>query len=325
MQNYLKEIGGYIELELYRNSGQQYRSLTNSKIAINSGRNGIRYIIRAYNIKKIYVPYYTCPVVWDAIKQEQVELSFYKINQDFLPDTDFESDSYILYTNYFGICSNQIRLLSKKYKHLIVDNAQAFYMPPVGIGSAYSPRKFFGVSDGGFVWCQKKLDEDFIQDVSYDRFSHLLKRIDCGANFGYDDFWKNDNSLIGADIKRMSNLTKTILETIDYDYAKRRRLENFYYLQNNLKSLNVCNVTINDVDVPMYYPFLIKNDLLRERFLENKIYIPSCWRGMEKKCPENSYELYLKKYLLPLIIDQRYNLNDMERIVTIIKDTLKKS
>lgn len=319
-----KEIGGYIELELPKIDGGGYRSIVNSKIAINSARNGIRYIIKAYNIKKLYVPYYTCPVVWEAIEQENVELLFYCISDRLIPDCEFESDSYILYTNYFGVCAEQIKQLSKKYKNLIVDNAQGFYMPPYGIGSAYSPRKFFGVSDGGYVYCQKKLNEEFKKDVSYDRFSHLLKRIDGGSNFGYEDFWKNDNSLIGADIMQMSNLTERILQSIDYDEVKKIRLDNFHFLHEHLKTKNKFNIEITEDDVPMYYPFLCENDTLRDKFLDNNIYIPGCWRGMEERCSSDSYELYLKKYMFPLIIDQRYDKNDMKRMLDIINSELEK-
>ena len=206
----------------------------------------------------------------------------------------------------------------------MVDNAQGFYMPPYGIGSAYSPRKFFGVSDGGYVYCQKKLNEEFKKDVSYDRFSHLLKRIDGGSNFGYEDFWKNDNSLIGADIMQMSNLTERILQSIDYDEVKKNRLDNFHFLHEHLKTKNKFNIEITEDDVPMYYPFLCENDTLRDKFLDNNIYIPGCWRGMEERCSSDSYELYLKKYMFPLIIDQRYDKNDMKRMLDIINSELEK-
>ena len=69
----------------------------------------------------------------------------------------------------------------------------------------------------------------------------------------------------------------------------------------------------------MYYPFLFENNELREKFVENKIYIPSCWRKIEEKCHSDSYELYLQKYMFPLIIDQRYDFDDMNRIIKLIK------
>lgn len=310
----IKEIGGYIELDL----GNKENYFHKHAIYINSGRNGIKYAIRAYNIKQLWVPYYTCPVVWQAIKEEQCECKFYSIGDDLQPILNCSENEYVLYTNYFGVCSEKIRQLSIKYKNLIIDNAQAFYMKPYGIASAYSPRKFFGCSDGGIVYCNKKIDKDFERDYSWNRFSHLLKRLDVDSNFGYDDFNKNDDSLIGEDIKRMSNLTNKILANIDYEYCKMKRLKNYKYLQSELDRFNSLKTKITD-DVPMYYPLLIENNDLRQKLVDEKIYIPKCWRNMEKNCKDKSYELYLQKYMHPLIIDQRYDIHDMDRIVKIIK------
>lgn len=312
----MKEIGGYIELEIPEGS-----SFHENAIAINSGRNGIKYAIRAYKIQKLHVPYYTCPVVWQAIKEEGCDIEFYKINDKLLPDKDFDINDYVLYTNYFGVCSENIKKLEKKYKNLIIDNAQSFYMQPKGIASVYSPRKFFGVSDGGYVYCKKQLNNSFKQDFSYNRFSHLLKRLEAGSDFGYKDFQKNDDSLIGEDIKYMSNLTSKLLNSINYELAKQKRLENFKYLETNLKDINLYKFQITD-DVPMYYPFLLENDKLRMKFIENKIYIAMCWKNLDNIVPQNSKELYLQKYLFPLIIDQRYGKAEMDRIIDIIKRNL---
>ena len=54
-----KEIGGFIELEL-----KQGKHFHKSAILLNSARSALRYVIRAYNIREIHTPYYTCPVVW---------------------------------------------------------------------------------------------------------------------------------------------------------------------------------------------------------------------------------------------------------------------
>ena len=317
MVNKEKEIGGYIEVDF----GKKSNLLHSDGIFINSGRNGIRYAIRAYNIKELWVPYYTCPVVWDAIKDEECECKFYSINKDLIPDINCNENDYILYTNYFGVCSEKIKSLSKKYKNLIVDNAQGFYMEPYGIASVYSPRKFFGVSDGGIVYCNKQLEEKFEKDQSWSRFSHLLKRVDVDSNFGYSDFNKNEETLDHADIKTISNLTKVILQNIDYESARKKRLENYNFLKSNLEKYNLYNSNITD-DVPMYYPLLIENEKLRSKFIENKIYIPQCWREMEKQCKTDSFELYLKKYMHPLLIDQRYDIEDMKRIISVVVNNI---
>lgn len=312
----LKEIGGFLELELEYKG--QYHS---NAIALNSCRNAIRYVIKAYKIKKLNVPYYTCPVVWQAIAKEHCEIIPYGIDKNFLPQKDFKQNDYVLYTNYFGILSSNVKLLAQEYNNLITDNAMAFFMPNYGIASTYSPRKFFGVPDGGFLISNKLCSKKFPKDKSFNRFSHLLKRIDKGANFAYKDFNKNDASLVNAPIKSMSPLTYKICGNIDYERAKQKRLENFHYLAESLSDLNKLNINITDEDVPMYYPFLFEDDGLRQSFLQNNIYIASCWRNLETICEKSSYEIYLQKYLFPLIIDQRYDKQDLNRIIKIIRGT----
>ena len=114
-------------------------------------------------------------------------------------------ENYILYTNYFGICTKNAKKLAKKYKNLILDNAQSFFTEPIGLASFNSARKFFGVPDGAYLFCNKKIGEELQINKSYERFSHLLKRLDINAQFGYEDFCKNENVRIGIIERRVYN------------------------------------------------------------------------------------------------------------------------
>ena len=75
-----------------------------NKIELNTARNCLRYIIRAFKIKEIYMPYYHCPSLRSAVFKENCKISFYHLNKDFYPSSELPSDAFILYTNYFGIC-----------------------------------------------------------------------------------------------------------------------------------------------------------------------------------------------------------------------------
>ena len=308
--NSYKEIGGYFELEL----DNHYNNIPNGVITLNTARNALRYVIRAYKIKEIYVPYYTCPVVWETIEKESCKINYYHIDNNFMPTEDLPNDAYILYTNYFGICAKNVKELVKKYKNLIVDNAQAFYMPKCGVASFNSVRKFFGVSDGALLQSDKILKVDFEQDTSYQRFMYLLKRVDKDAQFGYQDFQQNEASFTDEPIKNMSNLTKTMLNSIDTEKAKKIRLNNFEYLHNNLSNSNELKFNLDEDDVPMVYPYLIKKDSLRSKLIDNKIYVAQYWSTL----PDRYFESYMQKYFLPLPIDQRYNVDNMNRIIEVI-------
>lgn len=316
----MKDIGGYIELEL-----QNGECLHKKAIALNSGRNCIRYIIRAYGIKELYAPIYECPLVWDAIEAEGCKIKFYHIDKNLMPDCEFAEDDYILYSNYYGVCSENVKILSKKYRNLIVDNAQSFFMKPTGFATVYSPRKFFGVTDGGYAYCNKQLDENIEQDHdSYKRFSHLLKRIEFDSNEGYPDFKQNEHSLDNQKIMKMSKLTSRLLSSGGggYDSIIKSRTENFNFLNRILGNYNLFKCEVKD-EVPMFYPFLCENTELRKYLHDNHIYVSTFWEGIEEKCSIDSYEIYLKKYMYPLIIDQRYDIEDMKRQANLIKDFIE--
>ena len=303
-------IGGYFSLELRQ--GEHYHK---EALCLNSARNCLEYILRARNYTKIYLPYYTCEVILEPIKKLNLEFEFYNINKLLEPIMDYplNNKEAFLYTNYFGLKQDCVKRLAKLYKkQLIVDNAQAFYAKPLeGIDTFYSPRKFFGVADGGYLYIDKKLDIELEQDYSYERMSHLLKRIDVSAEFGYNDFKRNDDSLINQPIKLMSSLTNKILSSIDYNSVKEKRIENYLYLESKLKDKNLIQLPLKNIDVPMVYPYLTNDIALKQKLIANKIFVATYWPNVFEWTKENDFEYNLAKLLLPLPIDQR---NEKERI-----------
>ncbi|MCB0381623.1 MAG: hypothetical protein KDD24_10225, partial [Flavobacteriales bacterium] len=155
----MNSIGGYFELEI-----NDIGSLFHDKaLALNSGRNCLEYILENSNYNHIYIPYFTCDVILEPIIKLGITYTFYSINKSFLPLIEtIKNNEALLYTNYFGLMSSNIDLLSEKYKNIIVDNSQAFYdRRKNDIPTFYSPRKFFGVSDGGFVYHNKTNKKDY--------------------------------------------------------------------------------------------------------------------------------------------------------------------
>lgn len=311
-----RSIGGYFELEL-----PQGRSYHSEAVALNSARNCIRYLIRIYEIDRLYVPAYTCPVVWQAAKAEGTALVFYNIDANLYPTSDFPPDAFLLYTNYFGLCSGNVRTLEQRYPNLLVDNSQSFYSRRMGLSSFCSPRKFFGVPDGGYLYTDKLLAERLDLDCSMGRVSHLLLRHELGARAGYADFQKNDASLEDAPIRQMSRLTQRLLSGIDYEIAAKRRKENFAVLQECLGPVNGLSIldVADTVDVPMAYPFLASQNGLRDKLAEADIFVPCYWKGQRDPIWGARFE----RNLLPLPIDHRYHQEDMQKIADTLCRILK--
>jgi len=307
--SFCRDIGGYFGLEL-----PPLKNYTKEAVLLNSARSCLRYVIKAFDIKEIYLPYYTCPVVWQTVQKEKCKIKFYHIDKNFYPLTEFPQKAFVLYTNYFGVCARNVKKLAAKYQNLIIDNAHAFYMPKYGIASFNSIRKFFGVPDGACLYSDKILENEFEKATSYQRFSHLLKRIDVNAEFGYSDFCLNDEALCDEDIKYMSNLTNAIFNSCDIEFAKVKRLENFNFLDSALSKTNELDLKLESDDVPMVYPYLIEDKNLKQKLIKNKIYIATYWSPM----PEEYQEGLFQKYLIPLPIDQRYDKDDLGRVLEVI-------
>ena len=61
--------------------------------------------------------------------------------------------------------------------------------------------------------------------------------------------------------------------------------------------------------------------MIRKEFLKNKIYCPQPWRDLEDLMGSQPCltEREFYKNLLPLIIDQRYNQKDLQKMLNIIQ------
>ena len=308
-------IGGYFDLELRR--GKHFHE---NALRLNTARNCFEYVLRARKYSKVYMPYYTCEVMFQPLEKLSVQYECYHIDFNFelteLPI--LKSDEAILYTNYFALKQKYIQQLVRHYgNRLIIDNAQAFYAKPVeGIDTFYSARKFFGVPDGAYLYTECILDEDFEQDISIDRMLHLLKRIEFSAEAGYQDFRMADNSLDNQPIRWMSKLTEALLCNIDYVTVAERRIRNFKFIHEFLKNKNsISDLWLGDNDVPLCYPYRTENKYTRGVLLKNKIYTPIYWQNVidDYNCLNN--EALVSKEIIPIPVDQRYTEINLENIL----------
>jgi len=311
-------IGGYFELEIPVR--EEYH---NNALRLNTGRNAFEYVLRAKKYKKVYLPFYTCDAMLEPINKLGIDYEFYHIDQSFRPVFDFSSirqEDVFVYNNYFGICDEQTREIAAQCKNLIIDNSQAFYSKPIkGVDTFYSPRKFFGLPDGAYLYTDTLLDDGFETDISYQRFEHLLGRIDIGTEEFYGTFKSNDDSLMNQPIKKMSKLTQRLLSSIDYNSVAESRKQNFEYLNSKLSSTNLLSLNLSSNSVPLVYPYFFDSGAeLKKKLIENKIFVATYWQNVLEWTSENDFEYKLAKCLLPLPVDQRYESNNLKEIELLV-------
>jgi hypothetical protein len=310
-------IGGYFGLEL--GHGNEFHI---DAIRLNTGRNALEYILLNKNYQRIFIPYYTCDVLLQPIERMGIKFEYYHIDDCFEPVFNYEhlkESDVFLYTNYFGLKTSFVDFLIEKKINIIIDSAQAFYArPKSGIDTFYSARKFFGVPDGAYLYT-KQSQVELEQDHSYERFSHLLKRVDISAELGYSDFVFNENLLDNISVKKMSNLTHRILDSIDYEACASTRIANYKFINNAIGDINILKIKLSGNDVPMAYPFLTDNFNLRDELISNKIYVPLYWQNVKKLVSAGQWEHNLAKNLIPIPIDQRLSIKELNRIIKLAK------
>lgn len=310
----MKEYGGYIEFENY--SGPLFHD---EAIALNCGRNALAYIIEAKNIKKLYIPYFICSSAVDVCKKNGVNIQFYNINEKFEPVfcKKLSDEEYIYVVNYYGQLDNEYILrLKEKWERIIVDNSQSFYNKPLdSIDTLYTCRKFFGVSDGAYLYTNKKIKRKLPIDQSYDRMKYLMGRYERTANEFYMNYVSNNKMFNSEPIKCMSKLTKNILRSLDYDNIAKKRQNNFNVYNKKLQSIN--KLKLKSVYGAFMYPLLIKQGkLIRQKLQEMNIYIPTLWPDVLERCSEETLEYIYAENILPLPVDQRYDIEDIEYIIS---------
>lgn len=318
-----KAIGGYFNLELDSRGAFPH----DEGILLNTGRNAIEYILRSLgNVTHVYVPYYTCIVVIEPLQKLGIDFSYYHIdkNLEIAEPISVAEGEYIIYTNYFGLKDKYVRELIESgiYKdRLIVDNAMAYYAPAwKDVPTAYCPRKFVGIPDGGIAYINNGIDVQEV-DVSYDRVSHLIKRYDLDAEGGYQDFHVNEDGLMGQPIKRMSQFTQALMKSIDYEHVKSLRKRNFAILHKALAGSNaLCLPEPDTYECPLIYPYLCNDEGLKKYLISKRIYVATYWPNTYDWCKPEDWERHLADCCLALPIDQRYDEADMQRIIDLIEN-----
>lgn len=316
-------IGGYFQLELPASKGFLYPQA----LKYQSARAAFYALLLYIEPKRIWVPYYICDSMLAPLYKSNIEVRFYSLNRDFsikdkiiLGENDF-----LLYVNYFSVCGKvQDDILSKFNKQQVIfDHSQAFFARPKNcLATIYSPRKFFGVPDGGLLVTSLAMAEPEEVDVaSIIRASHLLKRLAGDAEDGYLDFQDNENSLNDFKPKKMSQLTWKILQSIDYEKVEKTRVDNFVFLHSKLAASNLFKIDLGlqgQVSGPMGYPYLTDDTDLKSKLVKNRIFIPTYWPEVLERKGVGQVERMLVSALNLIPCDQRYSTEELLSVTELL-------
>ncbi|MBR0161546.1 MAG: hypothetical protein IJQ02_09750 [Oscillospiraceae bacterium] len=312
-----KEIGGYFELERF--SGVLPHE---GALALSSGRACLAYLIEQRQIRKMLLPDFICDVVEQVCESHRVALRRYAIREDLRPpELQPEDGEWVYLVNYYGqLTQEELRGYAAKYPRVIIDNAQAFFAPAIpGVDTLYTCRKFFGVSDGGFLYTDAP-ERALERDESWARMRFVLGRYERPAGEFFAEASQN-NDLLPEEPKQMSALTENLLRAVDYDAVRKRRTENYQILNEVLGSFN-CQ-SVRHTEGAYAYPLMLEEgERIRKELIARKIFVAQLWPNVLRSCPEESPACRLTRQILPLPCDQRYGQEEMQLIIDAVRTSL---
>ncbi len=132
--------------------------------------------------------------------------------------------------------------------------------------------------------------------------------------FGESNSWLAEN-YSGLSIDSWS---KEYMSTVDIQKQRAVRCSNAHVLYDGLKDEVQFMFSEEDMECPLFVPILLgeDRDRIRRGLTENSIYCPIHW-PKPQYCESNLYDIELS-----LVCDQRYNEEDMMRIIKVLKELL---
>ena len=315
-------LGGYIELEL---PVQDQHWLANA-YKFNSARAALTSLIAQLTIKEVWLPRYLCDSIINTFDGGKVQLKFYELAEDFTIKSELSlgEHSLLLYVNYFGVCTEQALCVISQYgaNKVVIDNSQAMFCDPLEtLATIYSPRKFFGLPDGGLLYSDDpRIKQPENRDnTSETRMGHLISRLTNSPEKAYQIYLEAEQAIAGLPVLGISELTERLLHSVDYEAAKIVRARNARHLHDHLVKYNQLDLNFDDTIAPLCYPFLPNVNAAKWiELIKNRVFVPSYWPEVLTRVEEGSFEWDLVTNGLFLPCDQRYTEHDMDRLVHLL-------
>lgn len=326
--NHKLSYGGFLPIEL--NPGKEwFEEYKQNCRTFNTVKAGLHFLLREQEIRSISIPYYYCPTTIMAIRNTGIDVHFYHIQPNLLPDPAvWCDDAAVLLVNYFGVLDNVIEELVNDgmKKNVVVDNAHAFFASPLfqdNIFTLYSAKKFFGVPDGAYLIGKRVTCSDEKAEYAADYVHYSIVAYEQGTNAAYREKKQVDEQLAGR-YSEMSVFTHGLMCNVDYERVRMHRQKNYEFLYHKLSDINQLPLTSSAV--AYMFPLLCdKGAELKKWLIQRKVYVPTLWDGEDLRREATPFEFRMKNDGVFLPVDQRYDFNDMDYLVGLIKEFMREN
>lgn len=322
------------------------------------GREAIWHILKSEKCEKkvALLPDFTCVTVILPFIQENWKIHFYSYNKDltvniqsFLDEFEKAKPSLCIFQPLSGMGFTDIEesLIDHAYKNgciTVVDQTQDIYNKKDNPSIDYycsSLRKWYSFPDGGVLYSKKHTltnsydsqeNSIFRTSIGLCMFAaHLLEVYgDPFFSFLYNFMWTFATSyLYNTNIvsRTMSEYSRKVLALQDEKNNAKIRKENFKFVYNGLKDLKCVKPAFDNIErlqsAPLNFHVYVENRSKFSSFLSSNGIATQIFWGMppyiKKHVTLNETTKYIYSHIISLPCDQRYNLEDMKKMVDLIR------
>lgn len=321
-----------------------------------AGRTAIDFVLSDLKfINTVYMPSYCCNSMLQPFIEREIEVLFYDVTFEegsLRYKIDFECNTDVFFAmSYFGFEQTNMdsiinffkdknvtviedithRLLSEKNHSRKADYIIASlrkWVPIPSGGLAVKQNGHFATSElaapsseliNKKMTAMKKKEQymrnDEIEKVDY-------KSLKIEFMMYYSEF----NERIGYEYQgvRIDDYSEQYLKKVDIAQVKNQRRKNAKEIYRALKKSKNVDFLLKQpnfsVDCPLFVPIIVRSDergILRERLVEASVYCPIHWPTPQEVERQNKIS-NLYDIELSLICDQRYDSDDMQKIIEVI-------
>lgn len=318
---------------------------------MSTGRGAISFVLdtierRNPDITKVaLLPPFTCNTVIEPFLVKGYEVKTFHTGKNLrTTGADIVSTAHecnagvVLFHRYFGVDSisnidETVNELRNAGIIVIEDCTQCLYSTFKRSDADYivgSIRKWCGVPDGGFAVCKdgrfenkpKKKDaelEEAKKKASILKYQYLFEGV--GYKNVFLTKYREAEDILNEEKTyfTISDLSAAIQGNLDVENLKQRRRDNYKIIAEGLKEvkgITVITEALADDEVPLYCPIFCEHRFdTQKQLVKNAIYAPVVWLKADC-CPAVDEDAdYLYDHILCIPIDQRYDEDDMKRVI----------
>lgn len=305
------------------------------------GRDGSRTVL---------VPAFTCDTVPEPFEKQGWRVASYPVDEKLFttPDMLLEAAeksgaSVAVLHRYFGFDTlpdgaEAVRELRRRGVTVIEDRTQCLYSETEPLDADYtvaSIRKWCGVPDGGFAVCREgtlcgkpgthnAALEQAKKEAAYAKYRWMFENI--GEKTDFLAMYRDAEEILDGQTVAYaaSPLSLAMQAALDTDTLRRKRRENFSVLLDGVKGLSGLRAVfpaLPDGVVPLYFPLWVEGDraALQGYLRQADVFAPIVWPKGETMPPVCEAADGFYEQLLCIPVDQRYDCDDMERVVTLLR------